>query len=43
MAHAYLESMKEDSDNGDSQDEDEDDLSGRLRRDRLESQGMYYR
>lgn len=43
LAYQYLKSMKEDSDNSDAESDVSGDMTERLRRERLESQGMYYR
>ena len=42
MAHEYLKSMKGDSDS-DAESADSFEVSNRLRKERLESEGMYYR
>lgn len=43
LAYQYLKSMKEDSDDSEAESADSGDMTERLRRERLESQGMYYR
>lgn len=43
LAMQYLKSMKEESDNSDVESDDSVELTDRLRRERLESQGMYFR
>lgn len=43
MAHNYLKSMKADSSDEEGSSEDEEEIAERLRRERLESQGLYFR
>lgn len=43
IAHSYLESMKAGSSDEEGSSDDEEEITERLRRERLESQGLYFR